>query len=455
MKTIKDLKLKLTTPKEKEVYERIGLQPSRLEGYRHLARLLAREGDLAGAEKVIQFARTLFPKDRLTREQLAGLYEEMKKPARAAEIYRSLIKEGESWSAYVRLARILRKKGDFEGAIAVFKSIPYKHPFRERTYSPLYDIYFLMGVHKRGIKNAEECIRRCGPTFQWYKKLGRLHMKDGNKAKGIEWLKKALRLNPDDLDTIKLIGLANLDLGNNGVARNWFAKILERDPESYQARIELAELALRLGKLDEAKKWVDEICRIQKKKGEPWDSRSKLAMAEYYLRKDNQKKAVELAADGLGETPFYYPGELIRAHKILAEGYEKLDQPFPAEVHGRIEKALAENPDAFNAFIDLARKLEKEKKLDQAKEVLEQLLITFPGNALTLLSLAEAQFKRGMTDSAVELARAASDGDAGSFAQDQAKALKLLIRISRSAGKAGAARDYERRLSKLLSGEKN
>lgn len=451
MKTLKDLKLKLTTAKQKEISERIALQSSRLESYRHLARLLAREGDRAGAEKVIRFALTLFPKDRLTREQLAGIYEEMKKPARAVDIYRSLIKDGESWSAYIRLARILRKKGDFEGAIAVFKSIPYKHPFRERTYSPLYDIYFQMGSHKRGINNAEECIRRCGPTFQWYKKLGRLHMKDGDKAKGIEWLKKALRLNPDDLDSMKLIGLANLDLGNNGVARNWFQKILARDPESYQARIELAELALRLDKLDEAKKWLDEIIRIQKKKAEPWDSRSKLAMAEFYLRKEDHKKAVELAADGLGETPFYYPGELIRAHMILARGYEKLDETFPAEVHGRIEKALSENPDAFKAFIDLARKLEKEKKLDQAKEVLEQLLITFPGNALTLLSLAEAQFKRGMTDSAVELARAASAGDAGSFARDQAKALKLLIRISQTAGKAGAARDYERRLAKLLS----
>ena len=82
---------------------------------------------------MIRFALTLFPKDRLTREQLAGIYEEMKKPARAAEIYRSLIKDGESWSAYVRLARILRKKEDFEEAIAVFKSIPYKHPYRERT----------------------------------------------------------------------------------------------------------------------------------------------------------------------------------------------------------------------------------------------------------------------------------------------------------------------------------
>ena len=321
MKTIKDLKLKLKTPKQKEVFKRIDLQPTRLEGYKHLARLLAKEGDPAAAEKVLRLALSYFPKDRLTREQLAGLYEEMGRTARAADIYRVLIKKGESWSAYIRLARILKKKGDLEGAVAVMKSIPSRHPFKERAYIPLYDLYFLMGAHKRGIQNLKEAIRRCGPSAQLIKKLGRLYLKDGNKAEGITYLKKALRFNPDDMDTVKLVGLANLDLGNYGIARNWFNKILARDPDSYQAHIELAELALRQEKLDEAKKWVDEIRRVQKKKNEPWDSRSKLALAEYYLRKGNSRKAVELAVDGLGETPFYYPMELVHAHAILAEGY--------------------------------------------------------------------------------------------------------------------------------------
>ncbi|MDP8215220.1 MAG: tetratricopeptide repeat protein [Candidatus Euphemobacter frigidus] len=452
MKTIKDLKLRLKTPKQRKVLERLVLHPSRLEGYKHLARLLAREGDTEGAEKVLRLALTYFPKDRLTREQLAGLYEDMGRTARAAEIYRKLIKEGESWPAYLRLSRIHQKKGDYEGAVAILKSIPSRHPFKERSYIPLYDLLFAMGAHKRGIQNIKAAIRHCGPSHQLVKKLGRLYMKDGQKVEGIKFLKKALRYKPDDLDAVKLIGLANLDLGRYGLARNWFFKILEQDRDSYQAHIELAELALRQDKLDEAKKWVDQILRVQKKKREPWDSRSKLALAEYYLRKGNHKKAVELAVDGLSETPFYYPMELVHAHAILAEGYRALDDEFKAEVHSRIEKALIADSDAFNAFIDLAHQLEKEKKLAEAKEVLEQLLITFPGNILTLLNLAEAQFRRGMTRSAVQLARAAAEGSEGSFIQDKIKALKLLVRVSRASGLEGAARDYERRVKKLLSG---
>jgi tetratricopeptide (TPR) repeat protein len=452
MKLIKDLKLKLTTPKEKEVYERITLQPSRLEGYKHLARLLAKEDDQASAEKVLRLTLSLFPKDRLTREQLAGLFEDMGSPARAMNIYRQLIKEGESWSAYIRLARILKKKGDLEGAVAVFKSIPSRSPFKERTFIPLYDLYFIMGEHKRGINNMKQAIKYCGADSRLLKKLGRLCMKDGQKQEGIKFLKQALRYDSKDLDTVKLIGLANLDLGNFGIAKNWFNKILEQDRESYQAHIELAELALRLGKLEEAKKWVDTIIRIQKKKGEPWDSRSKIALAEYYLKKGNFKKAAELAAEGLTETPDYYPMELVHGHAILGEAYKALGDEFKAEVHSRIEASLLENSDAFNAFISLAREFEKEKKPAEAKEVLEQLLIAFPGNILTLISLAEAQFSRGMTTSAVQLARAASSANAGRFIKDKIKAMQLLIRVSKAAGQAGAARDYERQLKKLQAG---
>ncbi|MEA1928348.1 MAG: tetratricopeptide repeat protein, partial [Candidatus Auribacterota bacterium] len=235
------------------------------------------------------------------------------------------------------------------------------------------------------------------------------------------------------------------------IAKNWFNKILAKDRESYQAHIELAELALRQGKLAEAKKWVDTIIRIQKKKGEPWDSRSKLALGEYYLKKGNSKKAVELAAEGLTETPDYYPMELVHGHAILGEGYKVLGDEFKAEVHSRIEASLREGSDAFNSFMDLARQFEKEKKLAEAKEVLEQLLIAFPGNILTLLNLAEAQFRRGMTTSAVQLARAASSGNAGRFLQDKIKALQLLVKLSKAQGQAGAVRNYERQLKKLQS----
>ncbi len=452
MKTIEDLRLKLKTAKEKEVYQRIIHRPILPEPYKFLARLFEKEGDRIQAEAVLRLARSRFPKDRLIREQLADLYEKMKKTARAIDIYKELIREGKSWSAYTRLVRIYKNAGKCEEAIKLLQGIPSRSPFKERTYPALFNLFFVIGDHRRGIRNLEEAVRKFGPNHRYIKDLGRLHMKAGRKREAIGFLRQSLKYQRDDLDAVKWIGLAYLDLGEYGMARRTFLGILKEEPDSYQAMIQLAELCLLQDRLDEAKKWLDSILRIQKRKGEPWDSRSKLAMGEYYLKKGNYKKAVEMTRDGLGETPFYYPMELVHAHSILKEAYRELGDEFKTNLHSLVQQAMTENPDPFSALMDLARSLEKKKELALAKEVLEQLLVTFPGNILILINLAEAQFERGMTESAVRLARAAQSASAGSFVQDKVKALLLLARISRAKGEAGAARVYERQAEEVKAG---
>lgn len=451
MKTIESLGLKLKTPKQKEVYRRSLDRPDLEEPYKHLARLLSREGDFGQAEKVLKFALSRFSGNRLIREQLASLYEEMGRTARAADIYRGLVREKESWSAFVRLARIHRKKGDIKAAAAVFKSIPPSHPFRPRVYQSLQDLYSAAGEHRAGIDNMKQAIRHLGEDFRRLKALGRHYMKVGKKREAISAFEKALAHQRDELDTIKLIGLAYLDLGEYSSARKYFNRILSIRPDSYQAQIQLAELCLLQGRLDEAKKWLDEIRRVQKKKGEPWDSRSKLAMGEYLLKKGKADEAIEITREGLGETPEYYPMEILQGHAILAAAYREKGDEFRTRVHEMIQKALSADLDVFSSLTRLARELDKQKKTDEAKEVLEQLLLSFPGNILALVNLAETQFRRGMTDSAVAIARAASQADAGRFVRDKIQALKLLARLRRARKDEAGARECERKIKALTA----
>ena len=446
---IETLGLKLTTPKQKEVYRRCLDRPDLEEPYKHLARLLEREGDLEQAEKLLRFALVRFPQNRLVREQLAAVYEAMDKPARAVEIYRTLVKEKESWSAFVRLARIYRKKGDFTSAISLFKSIPPGHPFRPRAYQTLQELYNLLGDHQGGIENIKQAIKQMGPDFRRLKALGRHYMKAGRKREAVQSLEEALKHARDDLDTLKLIGLSYLDLGEYSAARHYFKRILSLQPDSYQAQIHLAELSLLQGRLEEAKEWLDAIRRVQKKKGEPWDSRSKLAMGEYLLKKGRFSEAIELTREGLGETPYYYPMEILQAHGILKAAYDAAGDEIRSRVHSLIQKALAADMDVFASLTRLARDLEKQKRVDEAKEVLEQLLVSFPGNVLALVNLAETQFRRGMTESAVELARAAAEGQAGRFTRDKIQALKLLARLRRSRKDEAGARECERKIADL------
>jgi len=134
---------------------------------------------------------------------------------------------------------------------------------------------------------------------------------------------------------------------------------------------------------------------------------------------------------------------------VLEKAYQGLSEENRAKVHGLVCRALGDNLDIFGSLTKLALDLEKKKELELAKEVLEQLLVSFPNNTLVLVNMAEAQFKRGMSESAVQLARAASKTSAGSFRQDKITALRLVARISRARGHEAAAKDYEKQAQKL------
>lgn len=450
MKDIASLGLALDTDAERAAFDRVRSRPDRPDGYRALARLLKKGSDPRRAEQVFLLAESLFPEDRLTLEEVSEHCEETGQLDRAAEICRRLVERGDSWVAYTRLSRICKNRGDPEAAVALLQAVPEGHPFKARTYPALFTLFFVMNDHARGIRNLEEAIRVCGPGHRFVKDLGRLYLKAGRKAEAIRELVRSLEYQPDDLDTVKLIGLAHLDLGEYALARGRFREILDRDPDSYQAMIQLAELSLHEHKLEEAKEWLDRIRAIQERKGEPLDSRSKLARGEYWVKRGDPEKALPITMEGIRETPFYYPLELRHAYSVLEEACRGVRDECQTKLCAEIRFALNANPDVFSALIALANRLKKRNELLQAKEVLERLLLTFPGNALALVELAETQFQRGVFESAVQIAQAAARAPAGSFARDRARAFQLLAAVHRKLGDDSAAAECERQAAAIV-----
>jgi tetratricopeptide (TPR) repeat protein len=450
MKDISQLGLKLESDPEKTAYQKVLSHPDRPDGYRALARLLKKGADRERAEAVLSLAESLFPDDRLTLEELSVHCEETGRTDRAVELCRRLIERGDSWAAYTQLARIHKNRGDPAAAVALLQSVPEGHPFKVRTYPVLFALLFVMNDHRRGIQNLEEAIRVCGPSHRLVKDLGRLQMKMGRKQEAIASLARALEYQPDDLDAVKLIGLAHLDVGEYDQARARFREILARQPDSFQAMIQLAELCLHEHKLEEAKEWLDRIRAVQERKGCPADSRSKLALGEYWVKKGEPSRAIPITLEGIRETPFYYPMELRHAYSVLEEACRGVRDDCRTQLCSEIRAALARDPDVFSALTRLAGQLKEKGSLLQAKEILEHLLLTFPGNALILVELAETQFRRGMFESAVQIARAAARAPAGSFARDRARALKLLSVVHRQMGDEASAAECERQAREIV-----
>lgn len=441
MAKVSQLKVRLDSEEKREVYEKIKHKPQNRDYYERLARLCEKGNNIEDAERVLRFGLLVCPKDRHLKEQLAHLYMTNGDEARAVDILKQLIRKHpvESWSSYLRLGRIYKERGEMEKAVAVFQSIDPKSPLKERSHENLYTLFFIMQDHDRGIKSLREVIRRFGENHRRTKDLGRLYMKKGNKIQAIKWLKKSLKYEPDDMDARIFIGLAYLDAGEYGNARRTFKRVLKLKRGSYPALINLAELSLLQGRLAEAKKILMQIRRK-----DPTDSRSKVGLGEYWLKKGKPEKAIPITEKGLGETPFYYPMELVRAHAILGEAYGRLGNNKMEIVHKAISKRLALGADPFDAMMGLRKIYRKEGKFDLAEEVLNQILATFPGNALVLLEMARAQFDRGMAGKAIALCQEALKEKEEKFIRDRIEALKLLARIYRGQKMPGKAREQEK-----------
>jgi tetratricopeptide (TPR) repeat protein len=440
------IKITFDEKAKKEAYACIKERPRCREYYFRLARLCVKSERLDDAEKVLRAALRACPGDRLVQEQLAQLYMDKGATAKAIDLFKRLIGKfpTESWTSYLRLARVYKEAGDFERAITVFSSIPADNPLRERAQDNLFTLYFIINDHDRGIKNLREAIRRFGANHRRTKDLGRLYMKKGKKRDAIKWLREALKFDPDDDDARILIGLAYVDAGEYANARKTFKRILKHKKDSYPALINLAELDLRQNKLEDAKKIIMKIRRR-----DPYDSRSKLGLGEYWLKKGKPKKAIPITEEGLKETPFYYPLELVRAHDILGKAYAEAGDELKARVHGEVRKRLSAGQEPYSAMLQLAKDFASRGNAEFAEEILKELLETFPGNTLALVRMAEARFSRGMADGAIELCREALKAEDKKFLKDRIAAHRLLARIYRDLKQPARSREQEKMIAEL------
>ena len=80
--------------------------------------------------------------------------------------------------------------------------------------------------------------------FQWPYYLAHLYRRNGDLTKAIASFERALRLRPDDVDTLVWLGNLELDQGRPDGAEPRFARALSLDPKALSARFGLGRAAL-------------------------------------------------------------------------------------------------------------------------------------------------------------------------------------------------------------------
>ena len=230
-----------------------------------------------------------------------------------------------------------------------------------------------------------------------YSTLGILEMHQGDLDRALKNLKAAQTLAPADPRINAQLGNVLRRQGNEFSAANAYETALRYERNHAEAQLGVALMALDTGKLDVARKYVDNLTSPNI---EPPPSARQLALARMAKAivvdlEDKKDEADKLEAQALETDPRNAELYILKSRRLLKN--QKNDEAVVA-----IRKAIELEPKRASFYVDLARALVK-KGPDGAKEAvnsMQQALKSMPGSPKLLVLLGDAHKASGDLQSA-------------------------------------------------------
>ncbi len=317
---------------------------------------------------------------------------------------------------YFMFAQIMEKEQNWRQAYAMFLRAVELNPNHVEALIHLGRLYAMSGAPEKAIETADKVlVQRPGdPAAMVLKGLAKARM--GNKQDALQDVKAAVDVDSDNIDAVSLLSALYADLGDMDKAIAMAKKGIEDHPKNIGIHLLLARMYEKggntQGTVDLLKKMID----LQ-----PENQTNRNRLAAYYLAKGKKAEAEKVLRDAIAANPdsadaklalIEYLGKdkatLEQAIKEL-ESFVK-DSPDEYELQfalakiyfgtGRAEEArgiyqsISDNDgdgkDGAAARTKLAGMLMVDKKLDEARAMLDGVLADDPKNKDALLTRAAA-----------------------------------------------------------------
>ncbi|RUM60426.1 MAG: hypothetical protein DSY66_04435 [Persephonella sp.] len=240
---------------------------------------------------------------------LGLIYEQNKEYDKAIKVYKKILSLDKTYKdAYDRLAQIYYEKKDYEKAEKILKDFLKNYPYLSAVEKSKYYIY-----------------------------LADILRNEGKLEEGLKYLKKALKLQPDNPDINFYIAVYYDELGNWKKAKEYLEKTIKLNPNHTDALNYLGySLLLRNESIDRALKLIKRAVYLNSKNYSYIDS-----LGWAYYKKGMYKKALEY---------------LLKAYKGIG------DDPVMLYHLGAVYEKLGDKYRAFNYYLQALIKLNKMKK---------------------------------------------------------------------------------------------
>ncbi|MEW6455741.1 MAG: tetratricopeptide repeat protein [Acidobacteriota bacterium] len=195
------------------------------------------------------------------------------------------------------------------------------------------------------------------------------------KAK--DFLKESLKCNPSNVESLFLLGNVSINLGEIPEAKESLKKLIEISPFSIEGYLSLADVYIREKKYDEAEKLLLKTLDIN-----PYYYRAFSVLGDLYELQKNFDKAENLysRAVQIYKSDLNFEKRLIKILIRKSKYGEALKEIEQARKREKIDKEL---------LILKAQILKQIKKLEQAKDVYQEILNLYPGDWVPRYYLSE------------------------------------------------------------------
>jgi tetratricopeptide (TPR) repeat protein len=272
----------------------------------------------------------------------------------------------------------------------------------ENTDTACSYFYFLWGAHAESNKSygeAQEAYEKaliCDPDADYIlRKLPILLIKMGKQHAAAQWLREAIKKNPNDIDSQLLLARLDIISGDIDEAIKIYEKILTlapdnttvrlrlgylysqqgryaegektikvlltKDPDSYFALLYLARLALQSADFETAATLYEKILLLN------WSPELVYEMAEFYGMRGQYKRVEELYASILQKEPGNEQASLGRVHALLLIDQDKDALKELARIRAFSNKPTDIDLITSQIFIRM-------RNLDKANALLEKIL---------------------------------------------------------------------------------
>ena len=395
-----------------------------------LANILMAEGNHDRAAEALEQYLRIAPNDPQAMALLASAYMAKGRNARAAELMQRALRTNDAAELYAAYGMSLLGTGQTVDALAQLETAYKKDPGQTQAAFALVGLYLRSGQTAKALAVTQALVTRqpANPSFQNLK--GQAKAQAGDLPGARAAFEQAFKLDPTLLQAH--LNLARLEVGANNLpqAQGLLSGVLKTDELNTEAMYEMAVLAQRVGKPEEALRWLQRAYDLAGVK----DLRSSLALVDLHMRAGRKADALKVAQQLAGNAPESLPVllALVRAQLALGDTAGAKTTlstvtrvaPYEASVQVEIallqlandnvpgaaynlDKALTAKPDFFAAQVLMADVEMRQGEMGKAEARAQQIVKRAPKLAVGSGLLGDVALARKQPAQALEYYRKA------------------------------------------------